>query len=325
MQRAIFHQLGQPEEVLSIEDCTPAPMAAGQVRVRMLAASINPADINFIQGVYGIQPELPATPGGEGCGEVTESADPSFAPGERVIFLGRAATWQTEVVVAGSLLFKVPQSIDPLQAAMLKVNPPTAWHLLTAFASLPMGSWIVQNAANSGVGRCVIQLAREMGLRTLNVVRRDDLHAELIELGADVALTDSPDLAAAALAATGGQRPLLAFNAVGGEAALRQLTLLADAGHQVTYGAMSRRPLTVPNRLLIFKQLSLHGLWISRWLESAPRDELDATFSDLARLMLAGALTQAVDSTFPLTEVRAACHRAQQESRSGKVLLDLRG
>jgi len=325
MQRAIFHQLGQPEEVVSIEDSPPAPMGPNEVRVGMLTASINPADINFIQGVYGIKPQLPATPGGEGCGEVLASADPAFAPGDRVIFLGRAATWQTEVVVPAALLFKLPPGIDPLQAAMLKVNPPTAWRLLSAFASLPMGSWIVQNAANSGVGRCVIQLAREMGLRTLNVVRRDDLHAELLELGADAVLTDSPELVAAALAATGGQRPLLALNAVGGDAALRQLSLLADGGHQVTYGAMGRRPLTVPNGLLIFKQLTLHGLWISRWLESAPRDELDATFSDLARLMLAGALTQAVDSTFPLAEIRAACLRAQQEGRNGKVLLDLRG
>ena len=325
MQRAIFHQLGQPEEVLAVEDSTPAPLGPNEVRVRILAAPINPADINFIQGVYGIQPELPAIPGGEGCGEVSESADPSLVPGDRVIFLGRAATWQTEVVIPAALLFKLPAGIDPLQAAMLKVNPPTAWRLLTAFAPLPMGSWIVQNAANSGVGRCVIQLAREMGLRTLNVVRRDSLHAELLELGADAVLTDSPELAAAALTTTGGQRPLLAFNAVGGEAALRQLNLLADGGHQVTYGAMGRRPLTVPNGLLLFQHLSLHGLWISRWLESAPREELDATFSDLARLMLSGSLTQAIDSTFPLAEARSACHRAQQESRNGKVLLDLRG
>jgi trans-2-enoyl-CoA reductase len=325
MQRAIFQQFGQPEQVLTVEDSPAAPLRAGEVRVRMLAASVNPADINFIQGTYGIKPELPATPGGEGCGEVSESADPAFVPGERVIFLGRAATWQSAVVVAGSLLFKLPQGIDPLQAAMLKVNPPTAWRLLTAFAPLPMGSWLVQNAANSGVGRCVIQLAREMGLRTLNVVRRDELHAELIELGADAVLTESNDLVADALAITGGQRPLLALNAVGGDAALRQLNLLADGGQQVTYGAMGRRPLTVPNGLLIFKQLSLHGLWISRWLETAPRDELDATFSDLARLMLAGSLSQAVDSTYPLARVRAACLRAQQEGRAGKVLLDLRG
>jgi trans-2-enoyl-CoA reductase len=322
MQRAIFDEFGQPADVVRVEECPAAPLGAGDVRVRMLATPVNPADLNFIQGVYGIKPELPAIPGGEGCGEVVESSAPGFSAGDRVIFLGRGPCWQSEVVAPARALFKLPVALDPLQAAMLKVNPPTAWRLLTGFATLSAGSWIVQNAANSGVGRCVIQLAREMGVRTINLVRRPELAAELIALGADVVLADAPDMLDAAMEVTGGVRPVLAFNAVGGESALRQLNLLADAGQQITYGAMSRRPVTVPNSLIIFKQLSLHGLWISHWLESAPRDELDATFSDLAGLIHSGALVQAVDSTFPLADVRAACQRAQQDSRNGKVLIE---
>lgn len=315
-----FHECGKPGEVLRLEDLPPADLLEGEVRLRILAAPLNPADLNFIEGTYGVKPELPAVPGIEGCGEVVESRSPDFQPGDRAILLRRAGTWADEVSLPAEHLFKLPPGIDPLQAAMLKVNPATAWRLLTGFGTPPPGSWVVQNAANSAVGRCVIVLARTLGIRTMNLVRRAELRNELIALGADAVVTDDDSAVESAKTLLGKDRPSLAFNCVGGESALRLMNLLAPGGIHITYGAMSRRPLTVPNGQLIFKDLQLRGLWVTRWIESAPREELDAVYGKLAGQMVSGAISVPVASIYPLRDFKAALEQVTGSSRNGKIL-----
>jgi len=320
MQALRFHEFGKPAEVLKLESLDLAPLAEGEVRLKILAAPVNPADLNLIEGTYGVKPELPVVPGIEGCGEVIESRAADFQAGDRAILLRRAGSWATHVQLPAEHLFKLPVGLDPLQAAMLKVNPATAWRLLTGFATLEPGSWIVQNAANSGVGRCVIAVAKELGLRTMNLVRRPELIEELKALGADVVVTDDDAGMEAAKAASDG-KPKLAFNCVGGESALRLMNLLGSGGIHITFGAMARRPLTVPNGLLIFKNLQLRGLWITQWIEGAPKQELDEAYGKLARLMLDGGMKVPVDSTYPLEEFDRALARLGETGREGKVLL----
>ena len=315
-----FHECGKPAEVLRLEAVDPPPLAEGEVRLRILAAPVNPADLNFIEGNYGVKPELPAVPGTEGCGEVVESRAAGFVPGDRAIPLRRAGTWAEELVAPAAHLFKLPAGIDPRQAAMLKVNPATAWRLLRGFAEIPAGSWIVQNAANSGVGRGVIALARTLGIRTMNLVRRPELVDELRALGADAVVADDDAAVDRAVALFGGERPRLAFNGVGGESALRLMNLLAPGGVHVTYGAMSRRPLTVPNGLMIFKDLQLRGLWVTRWVESAPRAEIEEVYTRLAGLMASGALSVPLAAAFPLEGFRQALEEVGRPGRAGKVL-----
>lgn len=315
-----FHQFGKPADVLRLEPLELPALAGGEVRLKMLAAPVNPADLNFIEGTYGVKPELPAVPGIEGCGEVVESRSPDFTPGDRAILLRRAGSWATHVQLSADHMFKLPAGLDPQQAAMLKVNPATAWRLLTGFGQPEPGAWIVQNAANSAVGRCVIVVAKSLGLRTMNLVRRAELREELRALGADEVVTDDDDGLAAAKSVLGRECPGLAFNCVGGESALRLMNLLAPGGTHVTYGAMARRPLTVPNGLLIFKDLQLRGLWVTKWIESAPREELAAVYSKLAGLMLGGDLLLPVDSSLPLSGIAEALDRIAG-ARAGKVLL----
>src|SRR5258708_19480235 len=111
---------------------------------------------------------------------------------------------------------------------MLSINSPAAAVLLEAFVALEPGDWIVQNAANSGVGRAVIAFAKQKGVRTINIVRRSELIHELKETGADVVLLAGPNTAAEANQATGGAEVRLALDRASGDATAPLLTLLAS-------------------------------------------------------------------------------------------------
>ena len=323
MLTTTFQSFGAPESVVSLDEQASPPLTPGHVRVRLLAAPINPADINYIQGVYGVKPELPATPGMEGCGEVIESTSPMISTGNRVIFLKRGGLWQEEVVAAAEDLIVVPTEIDPMQACMLGINPLTALLMLENFRPLAEGDCIIQNAANSNVGRCLIQIAKKRGITTINTVRRSELFQELEELGADHVFIDDSDLKKHVRGFE--LNPALAINCVGGDSALRQISLLAEEGVQVTYGAMSKQAIKVPNGAMIFKRLRLEGFWVTKWLESNERSVVQAAYQKLAEMVIAGELTQAIDTVYPLSSITEALAHAQRDQRSGKILLRMEG
>ena len=306
--------------VESIPSSAPAP---GEFLVRMLAAPINPADLNVIVGTYGELPPLPATIGNEGAGEIL-----ALGPGVENLRVGQKVlplafgTWTSELILPAKNAIPLPDDIDIHQAAMLAVNPTTAWRLLHDFASLQPGDWIAQNAANSGVGRAVIQLARHLGFRTLNVVRRPELLDELRALGGDVVVTEEVDLRREARELCRGTLPKLGLNSVGGSSALNIANALAPGSPHVTIGAMARQPLKIPNGLLIFQNLAFRGFWLRRWKENAPAAEIQSTYATLADLLHRGILHSPLQQILPLSEAPAALAAAMQDKRTGKILLE---
>lgn len=317
-------QFGPASESLSVQDLPLREPAENEVLLEMLAAPVNPADINVIEGAYGALPDLPATIGNEGVGRVRQvgAGVAGLAPGQHVLPMG-FGTWAREMVVPAAGVVPLPEGLDRFQAAMLTVNPATAWRILHDFVELSPGDWIVQNAANSGVGRSAIQLARALGLKSLNVVRRPELIGELEGIGADVVVTEESDLRKEVKALCGGRRPKLALNAVGGASALNVASSLGAGGVVVTFGAMSKQAMKVPNGLLIFQNLKFCGFWLKRWRENAAPEVLRATYATLASHLLAGTLSTPVHKVFPLGQVAEAVAEAAKEMRGGKVLLDL--
>jgi trans-2-enoyl-CoA reductase len=206
---------------------------------------------------------------------------------------------------------------------MLYVNPATAWRMLHDFLKPGPGDWVIQNASNSGVGRSVIQIAKSLGLRTINLVRRPELIEELQELGADSVLLDHPDSLPAIKELVGKKAPRLALNAVGGESVSLLCKAVAPGAKIVTYGAMSKQPLRIGNGLLIFKDLSFHGYWISRWYQEVPQEEIYRMFESLALLCRQNQLRIPVAATYPLNEAVEAVIAAQKDKRNGKILLRL--
>ena len=321
---AVYETHGNPADVLHVESQpwpTPAP---GEVIVKISAAPINPADLNQIEGKYPVRAELPATPGFEGAGIVVDVGTDvkGLTSGALVILPHNVGTWRDAVAVKADELVVVPADIKPVHAAMLKINPMTAWRLLHDYVELARGDWLIQNAANSAAGRAVIQIAHQLGYKTVNVVRRSELIGELRAEGADIVLVDSENLRREVQDAIGGPPIRLGLNAVGGESALRLANCLAPGSTLVTYGAMSLQPLKIPNGLLIFKDLRFRGIWINKWYDNATPAQRMEAFQHLFEMAKRGLLQTKVEQAYPLSEAKTAVAHAARGQRSGKIIFE---
>jgi trans-2-enoyl-CoA reductase len=320
----MYETHGNPADVLHVESRPWPTPAAGEVVVKMRAAPINPADLNQIEGKYPVRAELPATPGFEGAGIAVDVGAEinGLTSGALVILPHNAGTWRDAIAVKADELVVVPAGIEPVHAAMLKINPMTAWRLLHDYVDLQRGNWLIQNAANSAAGRAVIQIAHELGYKTVNIVRRSELIGELRADGGDVVLVDSENLRREVKDAVGDAPIRLGLNAVGGESALRLANCLAPGATVVTYGAMSLQPLKIPNGLLIFKDLRFRGIWINKWYDNAtPAQRLEA-FQRLFEMAKRGLLQTKVEKSYPLSEAKTAVEHAARGQRSGKIIFE---
>lgn len=319
----VYRQYGVPAETVEVVETPAVRPGAGQVLVDNILAPINPADLNTIEGKYPVRPALPATPGVEGAGTVAEVGPgvTSVQPGDAVLLPHGYGTWRESGVVEAGQLFPVPEGVPYAEAAMIKINPATAWRMLHDFVAPQPGAWVIQNAANSGVGRAVIAIAQKLGLKTLNLVRRPELIGELTAAGADAVILDDDTAKDRIKELTGGAKILLGLNSVGGESATRVASALAAGGKLITFGAMSRQPLKLPTGLLIFKDIQALGFWMTRWYQKAAEEERQAMFAELFELARAGAFKTPVEKIYPVDEIREAVTHALKGSRGGKILL----
>src|SRR6202790_1849304 len=212
---------GNPVEGLKYVDI-PAPDAPGpnQVLIGVEFCPINPSDLMLAQGIYALHPALPSVIGNEGVGRVLNvgAGVQNVKLGDRVLAPLGSFTWRERMVISADGLFALPPDVDPRQLAMLAINPPTASLLLSEYVDLKPGEWVVQNSANSGVGRWVIAFAKTRGLKTINIVRRPELVTELKAIGGDVVVVDSSDVSKEIKAAVGQAEVRLALDGVSGAA-----------------------------------------------------------------------------------------------------------
>ncbi len=319
----VLSEFGLPVQVAKYSDALVPPLQEGEILVEVEASPINPADLNILEGKYGVLPSLPSVVGVEGVGRVLQvgnGVDPRKI-GTRVLLPHGFGCWRQYGVLADRNVRVIPQEVPLLQAAMLRINPATAYCMLHQFTPLQAGNWVVQNAANSGVGRSVIQIAKARGWRTVNVVRRVELTEELLAMGADAVLLEGEDLSKRIREATGGTSPKLGLNAVGGESALGIAGSLEEGATLVTYGAMGRQPLRIPNGFLLFRDLRFRGFWVSRWYQNANPEEVDRLFDDLFAWAAGGVLFTPVEQEYPLSAIHEAIEHAQRSGRAGKILL----
>jgi len=324
MLRAEYKVRGPvPHEIIEAVEFSQPELQEGEVLLELLAAPINPSDVLTLTGDYGILPPLPAIGGNEGVAKVVEHGPGVTSPAlEQTILLPVGiGTWATHMVAKASALTPLPNEADPLQLSMITINPPTASLLLSEFVDLQEGDWVIQNAANSGVGNYLVQLAKMKGFKTVNVVRRESLIDPLKAQGADVVVVDSENLHEEVAAQTEGGEIKLGIDAVGGSGTARLGNCLANDATLVNYGMMSGKPCVLSPQVIVFKGVTVKGFWLAKWFKSATKDQQMSLYGELTQLVATGKLHAPIHASYAVKDIKQAVEVASQGERNGKVIM----
>lgn len=309
-------QFGKPEDVIEVVDLPEPPVPGdGEVKVAVELSPLNWHDLLLVSGGL-IRPPLPLVLGAEGVARVLEVGRgvDTLAVGDLVVLPLYSGAWRERLILPAEGLFPLPEG-DVEQFSMLGSNPPTAGLILSEYADLKPADWVVQNAANSGVGRSLIALAKARGFRTINLARHESVFADLTAAGADIVHRDDTT-AVEDIRRTIGEAPIaLAVDSVGGDGVSRLVDLLSDGGTLVSYATATGQPMVINPLAVIGKRLTVRGFFAGHFdyaTKTLP------VIREAAPLVASGALFVPPVAVFDLGDLHAAI---QQLERGGKVLL----
>lgn len=323
MRALIHHSFGDPAEVLDVEEVEVPEPGPGQVRVRTLLSPIHNHDLWTVRGTYGYKPELPARAGTEAVGVVDALGEgvEGLTVGQRVATGGTFGVWAEYFVAKAAALIPVSDDVDDETASQLVSMPFSAITLLE-FLDVKPGDWIAQNTANGAVGRLVAQLAAARGIHVLGLVRRAAGVDELAALGiGDVVATDADDWRERVAEMTGGAPIVAGVDSVGGSASGEVLSLLAENGTLVVFGAMASPVMELGSGDVIFRQLTVKGFWGSKVSAAMEPARRAALLGELVTRIREGVLTLPVSAVHSFDDVATASRANFEPGRVGKVLL----
>jgi NADPH:quinone reductase-like Zn-dependent oxidoreductase len=315
---------GEPSDVIELNTVSEPTLGRQEVLISMEAAPLNPSDFMLVRGIYGVRPAFPFSLGSEGVGRVTQTGSKVdiALQGKRVLILPNyeQGTWADQVVVPVHNIVPMNDKADPLQLSMIGINPVTAYLLLSRYVSLMPGDWIGQTAGNSAMGQYIIALAKLAGVKTLNVVRREEAAEQVRQWGGDRVVLQGDDLPKNIEEALDGKRLSLVLDTVGGTPVSELAKSLKTGGSIVVYAFLSgQSPVFSPGDL-VFRGLSLHGFWLGNWIRNAPRTEIQEIYQKLGDLVADGSLSAAVEQVYPLEQFKEAFKQSLKSNRTGKIL-----
>jgi NADPH:quinone reductase-like Zn-dependent oxidoreductase len=315
---------GEPTEVVELKTVADPTPGREDVLISMEAAPLNPSDFLLVRGMYGVRPSFPSPLGAEGVGRVIAAGSNVDAAlrGKRVLILPtyEQGTWADEVVVPARSTVPMSDEADPVQLSMIGINPATAYLLLNRYVSLMPGDWIGQTAANSAMGQYIIALAKLAGVKTVNVVRREEAAEQVRQWGGDSVVLQGDNLHDDIEERLAGKKLSLVLDTVGGATVGELAKSLKTGGSIVVYALQSGKFPALSPSDLIYRDLSLHGFWLINWIRNAPRTEVQEIYQKLGDLVADGSLSAAVEHTYPLEQFKEAFEQSLKSKRSGKIL-----
>lgn len=320
MKEVIFEQTGLPEEVLVLKESpTPSPKPT-EVLIRVTARNINPSDLMFIRGMYGITPQLPSSAGFEACGVVEQSdAAGAIAVGTRVMFTA-IGTWREYVCVPAQLVIPVPDRMSDEIACQAFVNPMTAYGMIEK-SKIQAGEWLLITAGASAFGKFAIQMAKAKGIKVACTVRHEAQKELLKGLGADLVVnTEKEKLQKVVMTETEGGVTVI-FDAVGGVLGAKALACLKNGGKMMVFGLLSLENIPLNSGLLIFKDLSVEGFWLTTYIESLDHEARAHAFQQVFGFLIQHSDKVDVAGKFSLEEFKEAIAAYETAGRNGKILL----
>ncbi|KXN68852.1 NAD(P)-binding protein [Conidiobolus coronatus NRRL 28638] len=312
-----------PKPVLKLDD---------EVLVKFILNSINGSDIEVIRGINGLAPRnYPAVPGFEGVARV-ESIGKNVdrvKVGQRVVVLldieeGQATgegTWSSYRVYKQRVLFPVPDNVSNEAAAQAIANPVTAYGLLDKLDA-PKGEYIVQSAAASAHGRIFIQFAKARGLKTINLVRREEQIADLKAIGADEVFNteDGTDIVEEIKRITKGKGAYGVIDAVGGDLALKLSQVVRDNGTIILYGFLGGFQVNVSGPDLLLRHVNYTGFGFAKYFRDMGKAKYDEVISKVFELF-ANEVLPLNSKIFSLEDVSEALHQSLKPDKGEKVFL----
>src|SRR2546421_3754346 len=318
---------GEPSDVIELHTVSEPVLGEQDVLLSMEAAPLNPSDFLFVRGKYGIRPAFPSPVGPEGVGRVAKigSKVDVALQGKLVVILPtyEQGTWADQVVVPVRNIVPMSDKADYLQLSMIGINPATAYLLLNRYVSLMPGDWIGQTAANSAMGQYIIALAKLAGVKTLNVVRRQEAAEQVRQWGGDCVVLQGDNLHTDIEEALDGKKLSLVLDAVGGTPVGELAKSLKTGGSIVVYALLSGQFPAISPKDFIYRGLSLHGFWLINWIRNAPRAEIQEIYQKLGDLVADGSLSAAVEHVYPLDQFKKAFEQSLKSNRRGKILFRL--
>jgi NADPH:quinone reductase-like Zn-dependent oxidoreductase len=320
MKQVIFKQTGIPQEVLELEEAPIPQPKPHEVRIKITARNINPSDIMFVRGMYGITPKLPSSAGFEAAGVVEQSDEKNSIPvGTRVIFTA-IGTWKEYVCVPAQLVIPTPEGMSDEVACQAFVNPLTA-HGMLETSGLLRGDWVLVTAGASAYGKLVIQMAKQKGINVACTVRRDEQKSLLTNLGADLVInTEKEKLQKVIMEKTDGGVNVV-FDAVGGVLGAKAIACLKPNGKMMVFGLLSLENIPLNSGLLIFKNLKVEGFWLTTYMESLNKEQRENAFRTVFTHLLTQKVKVDIQATYPLEQFKEAIEEYEKGGRNGKVIL----
>ena len=323
MKSVQFEQLGPPVAVLTVTDMPVPEPGPGEVVIKVNTCNINPADIMFIQGMYGIRPELPSPAGFEGAGSIHACGEGvPIGKGTRVVFTTIGA-WQEYVSVPAKTIIPIPDELSDEVACQAFINPFTAYGMLES-AGLAAGDWLLLTAGASACSKFVVQMCRERQINTICTVRDDQQINTLKDTGAtEVINTAKNDLKAEVMRITAKKGVKHVFEAVGGQLGSKALDCLTRGGVFTAYGMLSLQNISLNTSLLIFKNITIKGFWLTTWLGSLSKEEMMSVSKKVMTALASQQVKADVEASYPLEEIGKAIEHMESPGRNGKIILKL--
>lgn len=319
MKALLFNQKGSAEQVLALEEIAIADLQPGEVRVKLLASPINPADLMFIEKTYRQVPVYPQVAGFEGAGVIVENGGDDRYPKNSLVAFRHKNVWAEYINSPKEKLILLPQNMPVEKAAQLALNPITAWALLEESDAKP-GEWIMLSAANSALSKLIIQFANARDLKTIAIVRANDHQQSLRDLGAKaVVLADDADLEMQIRTLTGDEKIAGFLDAVGGELVSKMIKVISANSRIIHYGLFSDNPVMYHNADVIFKNLVIKGFGIDAWLQTKSGAELEKIWHGIISAVIAPDYKMEVAAKYPLEQYQKAFAESKS-TNNGKVL-----
>jgi NADPH2:quinone reductase len=305
---------------------TPEP-AAGQVRIRIEAASLNFPDLLIVQNKYQMKPPLPFVPGSEYAGviEAVGEGVKHLQPGQRVACLSGTGGFGTHTLAPAALCMPLPEGFPAVDAAAFIMIYATSYHALIDRAQLKAGETVLILGAAGGVGTAAIQIAKAAGARVIAAASSDDKCALCTQLGADATINYSLHTPQAGLRdeikrLTDGKGPDVIYDPVGGDFAEPAFRSIAWRGRYLVVGFASGPIPTLPLNLTLLKGASIVGVFWGDFARREPQANA-AMMQTLATMYAKGQIKPLVDQTLPMSELPRAYAIMGSRSVKGKLVM----